>query len=146
MPSPDNCANNAPSERNAMKIGYFAIGMGRLANPAWIKTLATTVERLGFSTIWAPEHVVLLKEYASRYPYSGGDFPMPTETPIADPFITLTYAAACTSRVLLTTGVCPVPQHYPVGLDTLIAHTHGMSAGHPSLCASRLELHAYDDH
>src|ERR1700688_3324353 len=47
MPSPDNRANDAPSERNAMKIGYFAIGMGRLANPAWIKTLATTVERFG---------------------------------------------------------------------------------------------------
>jgi len=65
-----------------MKIGYFAIGIGPLTNPAWIRTLATTVERLGFSTIWAPEHVVLVKEYASRYPYSGGDFPMPTETPI----------------------------------------------------------------
>jgi probable F420-dependent oxidoreductase len=129
MPSPDNCANNASSERNAMKIGYFAIGMGRLANPAWIKTLATTVERLGFSTIWAPEHVVLLKEYASRYPYSGGDFPMPTETPIADPFITLTYAAACTSRVRLATGVCPVPEHNPVVLAKVIATADVLSGG-----------------
>jgi hypothetical protein len=33
-----------------MKVGYFAIGMGRLTNPAWIKTLAATVERLEFST------------------------------------------------------------------------------------------------
>ena len=129
MPSPDNCANNASSERNAMKIGYFAIGMGRLANPAWIKTLATTVERLGFSTIWAPEHVVLLKDYASRYPYSGGDFPMPTETPIADPFITLTYAAACTSRVCLATGVCPVPEHNPVVLAKVIATADVLSGG-----------------
>ena len=112
-----------------MKIGYFAIGMGRLTNPAWIKTLATTVERLGFSTRWAPEHVVMLSEFASRYPYSGGDFPMPTETPIADPFITLTYAAACTSRVRLATGVCPIAEHNPVVLAKVIATADVVSGG-----------------
>jgi alkanesulfonate monooxygenase SsuD/methylene tetrahydromethanopterin reductase-like flavin-dependent oxidoreductase (luciferase family) len=84
---------------------------------------------LGFSTIWAPEHVVLLKDYASRYPYSAGDFPMPTETPIADPFITLTYAAACTSRVRLATGVCPVPEHNPVVPAKVIATADVLSGG-----------------
>jgi probable F420-dependent oxidoreductase len=103
--------------------------MGRLTNPAWIKTLATTAERLGFSTIWAPEQVVLLKEYASRYPYSGGDFPMLMETPIADPFIMLTYAAACTSRVRLATGVCPVPEHNPVVLAKVIATAEVLRGG-----------------
>ena len=112
-----------------MKIGYFAIGMGRLTNPAWVKTLATTVERLGFSTIWAPEHVVLLKEYASRYPYSSGDFPMPTATPIGDPFIMLTYAAACTSTIRLATGVCLVPEHDPVVLAKVVATTDLLSGG-----------------
>jgi probable F420-dependent oxidoreductase len=112
-----------------MKIGYFAIGIGRLTNPAWVKTLATTVERLGFSTIWAPEHVVLLKEYASRYPYSAGEFPMPTATPIGDPFIMLTYAAACTSRIRLATGVCLVPEHNPVVLAKVVATTDLLSDG-----------------
>jgi alkanesulfonate monooxygenase SsuD/methylene tetrahydromethanopterin reductase-like flavin-dependent oxidoreductase (luciferase family) len=33
----------------------------------------------------------------------------------------LTYAAACTSRVRLATGVCPVPEHNPVVLAKVIA-------------------------
>src|ERR1700719_48438 len=53
-----------------MRVGYFAIGMGPLTEPAMIKTVALATERVGFSTLWAPEHVVLLSEYASRYPYS----------------------------------------------------------------------------
>jgi hypothetical protein len=78
-----------------MQIGYFAIGIGPTVDPEWVRTVVTTAERLGFSTVWAPEHVVLLDEYASKYPYSSGKFPAPTDTPIADPFATLAYAAAC---------------------------------------------------
>jgi alkanesulfonate monooxygenase SsuD/methylene tetrahydromethanopterin reductase-like flavin-dependent oxidoreductase (luciferase family) len=45
---------------DAMEIGYFAVGIGPTVDPEWVRTVATTAERLGFSTIWAPEHVVLL--------------------------------------------------------------------------------------
>ena len=76
-----------------MQVGYFAVGIGPTVDLAWVRTIATTAERLGFSTIWAPEYVVLLEQYASKYPYSSGDFPAPTDTPIADPFTTLAYAA-----------------------------------------------------
>ena len=72
-----------------MQVGYFSVGIGPAVNPEFVKTIATTAERLGFSTIWAPEHVVLLEEYASKYPYSSGKFPAPVDTPIADPFTTL---------------------------------------------------------
>src|SRR5712675_610671 len=61
-----------------MQIGYFAVGIGPTVDPEWVRTVATTAERLGFSTIWAPEHVVLLEQDASKYPYSSGDFPAPT--------------------------------------------------------------------
>jgi alkanesulfonate monooxygenase SsuD/methylene tetrahydromethanopterin reductase-like flavin-dependent oxidoreductase (luciferase family) len=69
-----------------MQVGYFSVGIGPAVNPEFVRTIATTAERLGFSTIWAPEHVVLLEEYASKYPYSSGKFPAPADTPIADPF------------------------------------------------------------
>jgi len=62
-------------------------------------------ERLGFATLWAPEHVVLVEEYASQYPYSSGRFPGPPDIPIADPFTTLAYAAACTSTI----ATCAAP-------------------------------------
>jgi probable F420-dependent oxidoreductase len=99
-----------------MQVGYFAVGIGPTVDPKRIRTISTTAERLGFATIWAPEHVVLLEQYASKYPYSSGQFPAPVDTPIADPFTTLAYAAAYTSRIRLGTGICLVPEHNPLVL------------------------------
>src|SRR5712692_8061012 len=112
-----------------MQIGYFAVGIGPTVDPEWVRTVATTAERLGFSTIWAPEHVVLLEQYASKYPYSSGDFPAPTDTPIAEPFTTLAYAAACTTRIRLATGICLVPEHNPLVLAKTVATVDYLSGG-----------------
>ena len=43
-----------------MKIGLFAVVSGRVGGMAVMKALAQSAERAGFSTLWAPEHVVLL--------------------------------------------------------------------------------------
>jgi probable F420-dependent oxidoreductase len=112
-----------------MQIGYFAIGIGPTVSPEWIRTIATTSERLGFATIWAPEHVVLLEEYSSKYPYSSGKFPAPPDTPIADPFATLAYAAACTNKIRLATGICLVPEHNPLVLAKTAATVDRLSGG-----------------
>ena len=45
------------------------------------RQIASDADRLGFASLWAPEHVVLLDRYASKYPYSAGEFPVPTHTP-----------------------------------------------------------------
>src|SRR5215470_14081926 len=112
-----------------MQIGYFAVGIGPTVSPGSVRTVATTAERLGFSTIWAPEHVVLLEEYASKYPYSSGNFPAPPDTPFADPFVTLAYAAACTSTIRLGTGICLVPEHNPLVLAKTVATVDRLSGG-----------------
>ena len=112
-----------------MQIGYFSVGIGPTVNPEWVRTVATTAERLGFSSIWAPEHVVLLDQYASKYPYSTGKFPAPTDTPIADPFTTLAYAAACTNKIRLATGICLVPEHNPLVLAKTVATVDRLSNG-----------------
>jgi probable F420-dependent oxidoreductase len=112
-----------------MKIGYFAVGIGPLTEPVAIKAVALATERFGFETLWAPEHVVLLSEYASRYPYSAGEFPMPVDTPFGDPFTTLTYAAALTSKIRLATGICLVPEHNPLVLAKTVATADRLSGG-----------------
>jgi alkanesulfonate monooxygenase SsuD/methylene tetrahydromethanopterin reductase-like flavin-dependent oxidoreductase (luciferase family) len=105
-----------------MKIGFFAVGIADTARPEMITAIATNAERLGFATVWAPEHVVLLENFASRYPYSGdGKIPIPTTTPLLDPFIALTYAAAHTSRIRLATGICILPEHNPLVLGKVAA-------------------------
>jgi len=112
-----------------MKVGYFALGIGQGTNPEWVRAVASNAERLGFASIWAPEHVVLLDQYASKYPYSAGEFPMPIETPFGDPFTTLAYTAACTSTIKLGTGICLVPEHNPLVLAKTVATADRLSGG-----------------
>jgi probable F420-dependent oxidoreductase len=112
-----------------MKIGFFAIGIGHLAQSDLVKTVAVHAERLNFATVWAPEHVVLLDKHISKYPYSKGEFPVPTDTAFADPFVTLGYAAAYTSRVKLVTGICLVPEHNPVVLAKVVSTLDQLSGG-----------------
>jgi probable F420-dependent oxidoreductase len=112
-----------------MKIGFFSVGIGPTAEPQLLRSVATAAERLGFATIWAPEHVVLVEQYASKYPYSSGEFPGPASIPIADPFTTLAYVAACTSTIRLGTGICLVPEHNPLVLAKTVATVDRLSGG-----------------
>jgi probable F420-dependent oxidoreductase len=113
-----------------MKIGLFAIGTGRMAGGGLLKAVATNAERVGFSTLWVPEHVVLLDRYASKYPYSAdGTLPAQTNAPIFDPFISLATMGAVTSKIRLATGICLVPEHHPLALGKVIATLDFLSGG-----------------
>jgi len=112
-----------------MKIGYFAVGIGATVSPGALRMVAMAAERLGFATLWAPEHVVLVEQYASKYPYSSGRFPGSADIPIADPFATLAYAAACTTTIRLGTGICLVPEHNPLVLAKTAATVDRLSGG-----------------
>ena len=110
-----------------MKIGFFSVGIGPTTEPKLLRVVATTAERLGFATLWSPEHVVLVNQYASKYPYSSGEFPAPPNIPIGDPFTTLAYAAACTSTIRLGTGICLVPEHNPLVLAKTVSTVDRLS-------------------
>ena len=118
-----------------MKIGLFAAVSGRGTNTmALTKAYASNAERLGFSTLWVPEHVVLVDKYASKYPYSGdGVLPAPSDSPIADPFISLTAMASATEKIRLATGICLVPEHNPVVLAKVVATLDWLSNGRVAL-------------
>jgi len=114
-----------------MKIGLLTVGIGKAARPGTIRTLAENCERLGFGTLWAPEHVVLFDRYSdSKYPYSDdGAFAAPSTVDWMDPFVALSYAAARTSRIRLATGICLVPEHNPLVLAKVIASIDYLSGG-----------------
>jgi probable F420-dependent oxidoreductase len=113
-----------------MKIGLFAMISGRVGGAALIKGFASNAERLGFSTLWVPEHVVLLDSYTSRYPYSdNGILPARPDAPIPDPFLSLCMMAAATEKIRLATGICLVPEHNPVVLAKVIATLDWLSNG-----------------
>ena len=88
-----------------MKIGVFSLALGMAKGTALSKAFASHAERLGFSTLWVPEHVVLLDKYASRYPYTdNGVLPAPTNAPIPDPFLSLAVMASATEKIRLALG------------------------------------------
>jgi probable F420-dependent oxidoreductase len=114
-----------------MKIGLLTAGIGKAAHPRTLRTIAEHAERLGFGTLWAPEHVVLFDRYTeSKYPYSeDGAFAAPSTIDWMDPFVALTYAAARTSKIRLATGICLVPEHNPLVLAKVIASLDYLSGG-----------------
>lgn len=117
-----------------MKVSFFCIGVGNGASADAIREIAISAERLGFSGIWAPEHVVLFDRQSSKYPYDPeGHLPLPKDIDFNDPFIGLTYAAAVTSRIRLATGVCLVPERNPVFLAKEVATLDRLSAGRVAL-------------
>src|SRR5712691_2933181 len=124
-----NLRRQLQRREGSMKIGFFAVGVGATVEPQVVRAVAIAAERLGFASLWAPEHVVLVEQYASKYPYSSGQFPGPPDIPIADPFTILAYAAACTSTIRLGTGICLVPEHNPVVLAKTAATLDRLSGG-----------------
>ena len=98
-----------------MRIGLAAVGIGSGAQPAVLQAVATSAEAAGFASLWAFEHVVLVDQPASRYPFTAdGQVPFPSDGDWLDPLITLSVAAAVTETIRVATGVLLLPEHNPV--------------------------------
>jgi probable F420-dependent oxidoreductase len=97
-----------------MKFGLLFANVGPFGQPEGLIHLAQTAESVGFESIWTVEHVVVPKDYQSKYPYSrDGRLPGSESAPIPDPFVWLAYAAAVTQKIKLATGILILPQRHP---------------------------------
>ncbi|MER8100862.1 LLM class F420-dependent oxidoreductase [Kitasatospora sp. NPDC094016] len=120
-----------------MRVGLHALGIGDGARPEVIRAVAVAAEAHGFARLWCGEHVVLVDEPDSRYPYSAdGRIAVPADADWLDPLLALGFAAAVTSRIELATGVLLLPEHNPVvvakqaaTLDVLSAGRFGLGVG-----------------
>jgi len=114
-----------------MKIGIFVPTFAEGQTPAYLNALAETAEAVGAASLWAPEHVVLVDRYESKYPYSAdGKIPVdPSAGGMAEPLTVLAYLAARTKRVRLGTGICLVPQRNPVYTAKQVANVDVLSNG-----------------
>jgi len=117
-----------------MQIGVIAPASSPVATPEYVHALGAGVEERGFASLWAPEHVVLFDEYASKYPYTqdgkiGG---APDMGPL-EPFVALSFLASATKRIRLGTGVLLVPQRNPVYTAKSVASLDWLSGGRVDL-------------
>ena len=100
----------------------FGIALGRL-NPAFFVDAALEADRLGYESVWLPEHLVFTTAM-SRSPHPGEAHPpVPPTTPIFDVFAYLGYLAGRTERVRLGTHVYNLGLRHPFiaarGVQTL---------------------------
>jgi probable F420-dependent oxidoreductase len=76
----------------------FGIALGAM-NPVGFAEATIEAERLGYESVWLPEHLVFPIEM-SRSPHPGEDVPpVPPTTPIFDCFAYLSYLAGRTGRI-----------------------------------------------
>jgi probable F420-dependent oxidoreductase len=113
-----------------VRLGLHALGIGAGAQRAVIDAIAVAAEQCGFATLWAGEHVVMVDEPASHYPYSpDGRIAVPAAADWIDPLIGLSFAAAATTTIGLATGVLLLPEHNPVVVAKQAATLDWLSGG-----------------
>jgi probable F420-dependent oxidoreductase len=100
----------------------FGIALGRL-NPAFFVEATLEAERLGYESVWLPEHLIFTTAM-SRSPHPGEEHPpVPPTTPVFDAFTYLGYLAGKTERVRLGTHVYNLGLRHPFvaarGVQTL---------------------------
>jgi probable F420-dependent oxidoreductase len=113
-----------------MRVGLHALGIGAGADPDVISTTAIEAERHGFATLWSGEHVAMVDDGESRYPYADdGKIAVPAVADWLDPMITLSFAAAATTTIKLATGILLLPEHNPVIVAKQVASLDRLSHG-----------------
>jgi probable F420-dependent oxidoreductase len=117
-----------------MKLGIMFANVGPFGEAENLVRFAQTAEAAGFESLWAVEHVVVPVGYESEYPYSeSGRMPGPENSPIPDPLVWLSYAAAVTKRIRLGTGILILPQRHPAYVAKELATLDRLSKGR-ALC------------
>jgi probable F420-dependent oxidoreductase len=113
-----------------VRVGLHALGIGAGADRAVIDAVAKAADDHGFATLWAGEHVVMVDDSASTYPYSDdGKIAVPAVADWLDPLICLSFVAAATTRIGIATGVLLLPEHNPVLVAKQAASLDRLSNG-----------------
>ncbi|MGE3535825.1 MAG: LLM class F420-dependent oxidoreductase [Candidatus Tectimicrobiota bacterium] len=107
-----------------MKLAVEFPSVSYREGPLAVARLAKAIEDIGYDHIDIFDHVVMGYPTASRAagPYAAG-------MPILEAFMTLSYAAALTSRVTLGTEVLILPQRQPVLVAKQVSTLDTLSGG-----------------
>lgn len=99
-----------------MDIGMSGLfGNTASRDGAWTRDFGRACEELGYSAVWAPEHIVFFERYDSKYPYTddGSVFFTPDQG-IYDPIMVCQEIAAVTSTLKVATSVLIATERHPL--------------------------------
>jgi probable F420-dependent oxidoreductase len=113
-----------------MKFALHGVGSGSTVKPDALAQVARKAEQLGYESIWIPEHLAVPIAMRTPYPYAAdGKFPGGAMVALHDPFLALAYAAACTERIKLGTGVFVLPLRNAIAVAKSVASLDVLSNG-----------------
>ncbi len=116
-----------------MKVG-LAFASSAAVDGATTLEICKRAEAAGFESLWGGEHVIIPDEIYSKYPYTeDGKIPAEPDTPIPDPLIWLSFAAAAAPTLRLGTCILIVPQRNPLVLAKELATLDQLSGGRVEL-------------
>jgi probable F420-dependent oxidoreductase len=90
----------------------FGLQLGSLNPSAWI-AVTEEADRLGFESVWMPEHLVLPVALAGS-PHDGREHsPIPADVPVFDAMVHLAFLAGRTERIRFATHVFNIGLRHP---------------------------------
>ena len=101
-----------------MQLGIHLPQIGRKAGPDGMRRAAIQAEELGYADVWTSEHIITPQ-----------GAPYPPSPLFYDPVLSLTWAAAFTTRVRLGTSVLVLPMRHPLPLAKELATLQNLSQG-----------------
>ncbi|WP_328299357.1 LLM class flavin-dependent oxidoreductase [Streptomyces sp. NBC_00435] len=101
-----------------MKIGVNILNFGPGTDPGVLRNAARTAEGLGFDLLMVSDHIAITPDVAARYP-----------APFYEPFTTLSWLAALTTRIRLGTTVLIAPYRHPLLTARIAANLDALSGG-----------------
>ena len=98
-----------------MDFGVFLPVSGAASTSAGLTHAAKTAERLGFTTVWAADRIVIPWKIESDYAYSwSGSFIVPPEKPFLESMTALAFLAGATEKIKLGVAVLVTTYRDPV--------------------------------
>jgi probable F420-dependent oxidoreductase len=113
-----------------MDFGVFLPVSGAAATRDGLKHAAASAERLGFSTVWAADRIIIPWRIGTSYAYSwSGNFIVPPEKPFLDSMTALAFLAGATETIRLGISVLVGPYRDPVHWAKIAATIDTLSEG-----------------
>jgi len=107
-----------------MDIGVFLFST---AYNMRLDDLGRELEDRGYESLFQPEHTHIPTSRETPFP-AGGELPREYANTY-DPFVSLAFAAAATTRLKVGTGICLIPQREPIATAKAVASIDVMSNG-----------------
>jgi probable F420-dependent oxidoreductase len=130
-----------------MRLSVNVPNFGALPERIGLGTMGREAEAAGADGVWVADHLLLLDEVMTGYPYApDGIFPNPGTFPFYESLASCAYLAAATERCRIGIGVLVLPQRNVLELAKAAATIDRLSGGRFALGVgsgwNRLEMEA----